>query len=351
MSEEKKLGRETKESKKEMEDECAEINGSVLEMKRGTSSVPFDPTLYVFIFIFGAFLYKVFLSSEECDHLITLAKDKLEKSMVADNESGDSIESEVRTSFGMFLQKAQISRVRLLITDLLLISSPAVLLLTGECVTALIILQFAPFSSLEFRLFIFVDRVRKALYMLILEDEVVADIEARIAVWTFLPAKSTLNGVFSSYFNMAHQPENGESMQILHYENGQKYEPHFDYFHDKANQELGGHRIATVLMYLSDVESGGETVFPNAEGKLSQPKDDSWSDCAKNGYAGHPDSVLRIAASKSREFEAVYGKHRSKGSEDKLPMQSSLDEMVVFIRELISLTRLKTWEGALVLGH
>lgn len=36
------------------------------------------------------------------------AKDKLEKSMVADNESGDSIESEVRTSSGMFLQKAQV---------------------------------------------------------------------------------------------------------------------------------------------------------------------------------------------------------------------------------------------------
>ncbi|TYG45977.1 hypothetical protein ES288_D11G219200v1 [Gossypium darwinii] len=224
-------------------------------MKRGTSSVPFDPTRVTQL---------SWHPSEECDHLITLAKDKLEKSIVADNESGDIIESEVRTSSGMFLQKAQ--------------------------------------------------------------DEVVADIKARIAAWTFLPA------------------ENGESMQILHYENGQKYEPHFDYFHDKANQELGGHRIATVLMYLSDVESGGETVFPNAEGKLSQPKDDSWSDCAKNGYAGHPDSVLRTAASKSREFEAVYGKHRSKGSEDKLPMQSSLDEMVVFIRELISLTRLKTWE-------
>ncbi|KAL1162550.1 hypothetical protein V6Z11_A07G208500 [Gossypium hirsutum] len=216
-----------------------EINGSVLEMKRGTSSVPFDPTRVTQL---------SWHPSEECDHLITLAKDKLEKSMVVDNESGDSIKSEVRTSSGMFLQKAR--------------------------------------------------------------DEVVADIEAMIAAWTFLPA------------------ENVESMQIIHYENGQKYEPHFDYFHDKANQELGGHRIATVLMYLSDVESGGETVFPNAEGKLSQPKDDSWSDCAKNGYAGHPDSVLRTAASKSREFEAVYGKHRSKGSEDKLPMQSSLDEMV-----------------------
>lgn len=60
------------------------------------------------------------------------------------------------------------------------------------------------------------------------------------------------------------QSENGESMQILHYENGQKYEPHFDYFHDKANQELGGHRVATVLMYLSNVQKGGETVFPNS---------------------------------------------------------------------------------------
>ena len=51
-------------------------------------------------------------------------------------------------------------------------------------------------------------------------------------------------------------------MQILHYENGQKYEPHFDYFHDEVNLQLGGHRIATVLMYLSNVKKGGETVFP-----------------------------------------------------------------------------------------
>jgi len=54
-------------------------------------------------------------------------------------------------------------------------------------------------------------------------------------------------------------------MQILHYEHGQKYEPHFDYFMDKINQEIGGHRVATVLMYLSDVDKGGETVFPRSE--------------------------------------------------------------------------------------
>jgi prolyl 4-hydroxylase len=95
-------------------------------------------------------------------------------------------------------------------------------------------------------------------------------VEAKLAAWTFLPE------------------ENGESMQILHYENGQKYEPHFDYFHDQANLELGGHRIATVLMYLSNVEKGGETVFPMWKGKATQLKDDSWTECAKQGYAVKP---------------------------------------------------------------
>ncbi|OAY82560.1 putative prolyl 4-hydroxylase 7 [Ananas comosus] len=169
----------------------------------------FDPTRVIQLsWRPRAFLCKGFLSGDECDHLIKLAKGKLEKSMVADNESGKSVMSEVRTSSGMFLEKHQ--------------------------------------------------------------DEVVARIEKRIAAWTFLPV------------------ENGESMQILHYENGEKYEPHFDYFHDKANQVLGGHRVATVLMYLSDVIKGGETIFPNAESKLTQHKDDSWSDCSRNGYAVKP---------------------------------------------------------------
>ncbi|PSS35175.1 Prolyl 4-hydroxylase [Actinidia chinensis var. chinensis] len=183
--------------------------GSVLRLPTGASYAHFDPTRVTQISWHPrAFIYKGFLTDEECDHLIRLAKDKLEKSMVADNESGKSIASEVRTSSGMFLKKAQ--------------------------------------------------------------DEVVAGIESRLASWTFLPE------------------ENGEAMQILHYEHGEKYEPHFDYFHDKANQELGGHRVATVLMYLSDVKRGGETIFPNSEAKDTQPKEDDWSDCAKNGYAVRP---------------------------------------------------------------
>ncbi|KAL5198286.1 hypothetical protein ABZP36_001798 [Zizania latifolia] len=161
------------------------------------------------------FVYRGFLSDDECDHFVKLGKKKMQRSMVADRNSGANVMSEVRTSSGMFLDKRQ--------------------------------------------------------------DPVVSRIEKRIAAWTFLPE------------------ENAENIQILRYEHGQKYDPHFDYFQDKVNQALGGHRYATVLMYLSTVEKGGETVFPNAEGWESQPKDDTFSECAHRGLAVKPvkgDAVL-----------------------------------------------------------
>ena len=61
--------------------------------------------------------------------------------------------------------------------------------------------------------------------------------------------------------------ENGEPIQILHYEPGGEYKPHYDYFDPKqpGNDQVltqGGQRIATLVMYLNDVEAGGSTVFP-----------------------------------------------------------------------------------------
>ncbi|OIW07594.1 hypothetical protein TanjilG_28407 [Lupinus angustifolius] len=113
-------------------------------------------------------------------------------------------------------------------------------------------------------------RTSSGMFLWKAQDEIIAEIEARIATWTFLPI------------------DNGENIQVLRYERGQQYEAHFDYFSDKYNLQYGGHRMATVLIYLSNVEKGGETVFPDSELSLSQPKDNTWSQCAKTGYAVKP---------------------------------------------------------------
>ncbi|KAG2261304.1 hypothetical protein Bca52824_068383, partial [Brassica carinata] len=82
--------------------------GSVIKQKTSASSLVIDPSRVTQLsWTPRAFLYKGLLTDEECDHFINLAKGKLEKSMVADNDSGESVESEVRTSSGMFLSKRQ----------------------------------------------------------------------------------------------------------------------------------------------------------------------------------------------------------------------------------------------------
>jgi prolyl 4-hydroxylase len=61
--------------------------------------------------------------------------------------------------------------------------------------------------------------------------------------------------------------ENGEGLQILNYRVGQEYRPHYDYFPpglagSAVHLRNGGQRVATLVLYLNNVEDGGETVFP-----------------------------------------------------------------------------------------
>ncbi|XP_071739990.1 probable prolyl 4-hydroxylase 10 isoform X2 [Rutidosis leptorrhynchoides] len=78
------------------------------------------------------------------------------------------------------------------------------------------------------------------------QDETVRVIEKKIADFTYLPA------------------ENGEGLRVQHYEVGQHYIMHNDFFTSEYDIKNGGQRIATVEMRLSDVEEGGETMFPCA---------------------------------------------------------------------------------------
>ncbi|KAJ4880717.1 putative prolyl 4-hydroxylase 9 [Raphanus sativus] len=58
----------------------------------------------------------------------------------------------------------------------------------------------------------------------------------------------------------------GEAFNILRYELGQKYDSHYDVFNPTEYGPQKSQRIASFLLYLSDVEEGGETMFPFENG-------------------------------------------------------------------------------------
>jgi prolyl 4-hydroxylase len=59
---------------------------------------------------------------------------------------------------------------------------------------------------------------------------------------------------------------NAEELHILNYKIGQEYKAHYDYF---TSKNVENNRISTLIMYLNDVEEGGETIFPNLDLKIS----------------------------------------------------------------------------------
>lgn len=52
-----------------------------------------------------------------------------------------------------------------------------------------------------------------------------------------------------------------QAFNVLRYELDQKYDSHMDTFDPKDFGPQYSQRMATMLLYLSDVEEGGETVF------------------------------------------------------------------------------------------
>lgn len=102
-----------------------------------------------------------------------------------------------------------------------------------------------------------------------LQDTVIERVEEKVANWTRLP--------------ISHQ----EDLQVLHYVDGQKYGAHYDSLHSNSDNP----RVATVLIYLTDVQDGGETAFPKSN-KWASPErgkqlDANFSDCAK-GHVAYP---------------------------------------------------------------
>lgn len=69
-------------------------------------------------------------------------------------------------------------------------------------------------------------------------------------------------------------PDFGETMQGQRYAPGQQFRAHHDYFHESESywqrmQQEGGQRTWTAMIYLSGVEDGGATWFPQAGIKVA----------------------------------------------------------------------------------
>ncbi|MBL3643931.1 2OG-Fe(II) oxygenase [Bacillus sp. RHFB] len=117
------------------------------------------------------------LSDEECDGLIELSKNKMNRSKIGVTHE----ENEIRTSSSMFFQEN--------------------------------------------------------------EYDIITKIEKRISTIMNIPV------------------EHGEGIQILKYTPGQEYKAHFDFF-TSSSIAAKNNRISTIILYLNDVEHGGETFFP-----------------------------------------------------------------------------------------
>ena len=94
------------------------------------------------------------------------------------------------------------------------------------------------------------DRTSSGMFFQRGETALIATIEARIAELLRWPL------------------ENGEGLQVLHYQSGAEYKPHYDYFDPDAPGtpsilKRGGQRVGTLVMYLGEPEKGGGTVFPD----------------------------------------------------------------------------------------
>jgi len=99
-----------------------------------------------------------------------------------------------------------------------------------------------------------------------------------------------INGVLEKMKQFVPVNNESEVMQIIRYNIGEETAAHYDYFNPltpNGAMKIGiyGQRIATCLMYLSDVEEGGCTTFPELKIKVPPRKRDAiiFYNCKPNG--------------------------------------------------------------------
>lgn len=142
-------------------------------------------------------IFDKFLTDQECDEIIRIADERLERSTVTESQTGGSVIENTRTSDGMFIQKY--------------------------------------------------------------ENDFIQKVDSLIEEITRWPVQKQ------------------EPLQVLRYNVGGEYTSHNDYFNEndpgtKALTATSGNRVGTFLIYLSDVEEGGATLFTDIGLKVKPRK-------------------------------------------------------------------------------
>lgn len=89
------------------------------------------------------------------------------------------------------------------------------------------------------------------------------------------PEDPTVKRVESKLMSlMGIDPTHGETIQGQRYKVGQQFKPHYDFFHQGESywddmMRSGGQRTWTAMVFLNDVEGGGETNFTHAAAKVT----------------------------------------------------------------------------------
>ncbi|MFS8975084.1 2OG-Fe(II) oxygenase [Cupriavidus necator] len=93
------------------------------------------------------------------------------------------------------------------------------------------------------------ERTSQGMFFRLQENALVARIDQRISALMRLPV------------------EHGEGLQVLRYGVGAQSTPHYDFLMptnaaNQASLARSGQRVSTLVVYLNDVDAGGETTFP-----------------------------------------------------------------------------------------
>ena len=95
-----------------------------------------------------------------------------------------------------------------------------------------------------------------------------------------------------------HPLAHAESLQVVHYASGGEYRPHFDAYdmgtpRGREYTRRGGQRLCTAILYLNDVDAGGETRFPRLDIAIQPRCGDAliFDSCRAGSVEVHPKAL------------------------------------------------------------